>query len=197
MPRKQSARISSLAELDQVDLERRDSDVPGIPGASLERSEGFCPIQFGLIHCIKWFHCKVNFTCPDLRNSRLGRAEPDSDRAFEMGKRKSVATKKAWSKLDTSELEVAAQDKNRELLRSADPEHKKVTASPHAMEAARKAAWRMEVPWAGFPIDHIGPEMTSRRGCPIRGSRCCGDLACCSKGFQAAPHSIQLHTRLG
>jgi hypothetical protein len=146
-------------------------------------AQGFCPIQFGLIHCIQWFHCEVNFTCPDSRNSRLGRAGPDSDRAFEMGKRKSVATKKAWSKLDTSELEVAAQDKNRELLRSADPEHKKVTASPHAMEAARKAARRMEVPWAGFPIDHIGPKMTSRRVCPIRGSRCCGNLACCSKGF--------------
>ena len=97
-------------------------------------AQGFCPI-----HCIQWFHCEVNFTCPDLRNSRLGRAVPDSDRAFEMGKRKSVATKKAWSKLDTSELEVAAQDKNRELLRSADPEHKKVTASPHHGSCAQSS----------------------------------------------------------
>lgn len=43
-----------------------------------------------------------------------------------MGKRQAVSSKKAWTKLDTSEVEVAAAKPRNSLLRSADPEHKKV-----------------------------------------------------------------------
>ena len=47
-----------------------------------------------------------------------------------MGKRKAVSSKKAWTKLDTSEVEVAVAKERNSLLRSADPEHKKV--GPHS-----------------------------------------------------------------